>query len=94
MLTVEEILEVLLVCEDAVGEYAPSYGEALRERIAAARVSLGFWVAKDRIAGAREAWKAHEKRNRARDDAAENGGQGGENTPARILQIFPAGASL
>ena len=58
MQTVEEILDVLLACEVAVGEYDPPYGQALREKIAEARSSLLFWVAKDRIAGAREQWKA------------------------------------
>ena len=58
MQTVEEILDVLLACEVAVGEYDPPYGHVLREKIAAARSSLLFWVAKDRIAGAQEERKA------------------------------------
>mgnify|MGYP001608151429 CR=1 FL=1 len=62
MQTVEEILDVLLACEVAVGEYDPPYGQALREKIAEARSSLLFWVAKDRIAGAREQWKAARER--------------------------------
>ena len=58
MQTVEEILNVLLACEVAVGEYDPPYGRELREKIAEARSSLLFWVAKGQIAGAREQWKA------------------------------------
>ena len=97
MLTVEDILEVLLACETAVGDYAPPYGDELRERIAAARSSLLYWVAKDRIAGAREQWKAHEKRKGARDGQAQHGRNGEgekEETTARILQIFPPSRSL
>mgnify|MGYP001575519275 CR=1 FL=1 len=94
MLTVEEILEVLLACEAAVGEYAPSYGETLQERIAAARSSLLFWVAKDRRAGAREQWQARQKGRGARDGQAENGGNAEEKGTAQILQIFPPSRSL
>ena len=97
MLTVEEILEVLLACEAAVGEYAPSYGETLQERIAAARSSLLFWVAKDRIAGAREQWKAKQHGRGARDGQAhttQNEEEDRGKIPARILQIFPPSRSL
>ena len=76
MQTVEEILDVLLACEAAVGEYAPPYGDELREKIAATRSSLLFWVAKDRIAGAREQWKATAQCRGVYDVEAQNGGNG------------------
>ena len=80
-----------------MGEYAPSYGETLQERIAAARSSLLFWVAKDRIAGAREQWKTKQNGRGVRDGKAQttqNGEGDGEETTARILQIFPPSRSL
>ena len=90
MQTVEEILNVLLACEAAVGEYDPPYGETLRGKIAEARASLLFWVAKDRIAGAREQWKAQQHVRGARSGQAKNGDHEGKETTARILQIFPS----
>ena len=90
MQTVEEILDVLLACEAAVGEYNPPYGKTLRGKIAEARASLLFWVAKDRIAGAREQWKAKQQVRGVRASQAKNGGYEGEETQARILQIFPS----
>ena len=97
MQTVEEILNVLLACEAAVGEYDPPYGETLRGKIAEARASLLFWVARDRIAGAREQWKAKQHVRGVRDGKAQttqNGEGDGEETTARILQIFPPSRSL
>ena len=82
MQTVEEILDVLLACEVAVGEYAPPYGQALREKIAAARSSLLFWVAKDRIAGAREQWKAQAECASVYDMGHQNGEKRGEKAGA------------
>ena len=82
MLTVEEILDVLLACEDAVGEYAPSYRAELVGRVQEARRSLTFWVAKDRIAVAREQWKAARERGGIFNLEAQNGAKRGEKAGA------------